>query len=246
MAKILINTTINNVIISDVGQTVPASGQLTIVPTDFALYADSSDVITFIGDGTLIVNDGSFNLSISDGVSLIKGLFPTTIGIPGDPGPQGPQGPPGEQGIPGPQGVPGEQGPQGNPGPQGPTSVFGTEYQRFQDLPVSSTTSSAFVEKASFNTTNLPAGQYYIRCQYTWRQNNTGDDFRARLQINNSQTLFTHQQEPKDAGADQLMWFHWSDVIDASGSLQLDVDFSEVNGNTAFIGNVSIILWRVS
>lgn len=72
--------------IVDTGVSVPASGQYVIPPQDYPLWAASSNVITYISDlavsstvSTLTVNDGSFDLSISDGVDLIKGLFPTFI-----------------------------------------------------------------------------------------------------------------------------------------------------------------------
>ena len=178
-------------------------------------------------------------------------------GATGATGPTGPQGDPGADGVDGAQGPQGIQGPQGDPGPQGiqgpqgdpgPVSVFGSEYQRFTSLTQSSTTSGTFVQKDSFTTTSLPVGKYWIRVQYRWRQNNTGDDFRARVQVNNTDTLFTHQQEPKDGGADQLVWFHWSDEynVNTSGPITLDVDFSQVAGNTAFISDVTIVLWRIS
>ena len=81
MSKILKNNTASAVLIDDVGQTVPASGQLTINPQDDLLFAASSDVITLIGDSTLTVNDGANDLSISDGTDLIKGAFPSKIQI---------------------------------------------------------------------------------------------------------------------------------------------------------------------
>jgi len=84
MSKILINTTASDVDILDTGVTVPASGQYTLNPTEYDLFAESSDVIILISDvpnPTLIVNDGSFDLSISAGVDLIKGIFPTSINI---------------------------------------------------------------------------------------------------------------------------------------------------------------------
>jgi len=57
--------------------TIPASpGSYTIPPQDYLLWAASSNVITFIGTGDLVVNDGSFDLNISDGTDLIKGIFP--------------------------------------------------------------------------------------------------------------------------------------------------------------------------
>lgn len=81
MSKILKNNTASPVNITDVGQIVPASGQLTIQPTDYLLYADSDNTLTFIGDSTLTVNDGSVDLGIADGAKLIQGIFPNPVGI---------------------------------------------------------------------------------------------------------------------------------------------------------------------
>lgn len=73
--RILKNNTASPVTISDVGQTVPASGQLVINPVDYGVFEGSSNVITYIGNGTLTVNDGTFDLSITDGTRLIQGGF---------------------------------------------------------------------------------------------------------------------------------------------------------------------------
>ena len=78
MSKILINTTAAIVMITDTGVPVPALGSYTIPPTDYQLWSASNDIIVKIGNGTLIVNDGSFDLSISDGTDLIKGLYSKT------------------------------------------------------------------------------------------------------------------------------------------------------------------------
>ena len=81
VSKILKNNTASPVSISDVGQVVPASGQLTIQPTDYWLYAASDDVITFIGDSTLTVNDGTSDLTINNGAKLIQEIFPNPVGV---------------------------------------------------------------------------------------------------------------------------------------------------------------------
>ena len=83
MSKILKNLTASPVVIADVGQTIPASSQLTINPQDYLLYAASDDVIILVGNSTLVVNDGSSDLSISDGAKLIQGIFPNPVGIKG-------------------------------------------------------------------------------------------------------------------------------------------------------------------
>ena len=75
MSKILKNNTASAVPLTDTGVTVPASGQYTIPPQDYLLWAASSDVITEVGNAVLTVNDGSFDLNISDGIDLIKGLY---------------------------------------------------------------------------------------------------------------------------------------------------------------------------
>lgn len=81
MSKILKNQTASAVSIDDVGQLVPASGQLTIQATDELLFKGSDDVITLIGNGTLVLNDGTNDLSISDAIDMIKGVFPSDIEI---------------------------------------------------------------------------------------------------------------------------------------------------------------------
>jgi hypothetical protein len=63
----------------DTGITVPGSGQYVIPPQDYDLWASSSDVVAPIGLTTLVVNDGSGDLNPSDGIDLIKGIFPSTV-----------------------------------------------------------------------------------------------------------------------------------------------------------------------
>lgn len=72
-SRILKNNTASPVPIPDTGYTVPASGSLTIPPQQYGKFEGSSNVVTLIGDGTLTVNDGTFDLNISDGTRLIQG-----------------------------------------------------------------------------------------------------------------------------------------------------------------------------
>lgn len=73
MSKILKNSTASVVSVSDTGVAIPASGQYTIPANDYPLWASSDNVVTLVGAGTLVVNDGSSDLSISDGIDRIKG-----------------------------------------------------------------------------------------------------------------------------------------------------------------------------
>jgi len=82
MSKILKNNTVSNIEL-DFGVTVPASGQYTLNPTEYLDAAASDDLVTEIGAANITVNDGSSDLSISDGMDLIKGIFPNPVGIQG-------------------------------------------------------------------------------------------------------------------------------------------------------------------
>ena len=83
--RILKNNTASPVDITDTGYTVPASGQLVIPPQLYGLFEGSSDVVTYIGDSTLTVNDGTFDLSINEGTRLIQGGFSRPISDGSDP-----------------------------------------------------------------------------------------------------------------------------------------------------------------
>lgn len=79
MSKILKNDSGSTVSIGDTGVTILNGTQYTIPPQDYLLWAASSNVVTFVGTEDLVVNDGSFNLTISDGIDLLKGIFPTEL-----------------------------------------------------------------------------------------------------------------------------------------------------------------------
>lgn len=82
MSKILKNNTVSAITITDAGGVVIAAspGTYTIPPQDYLLWAASSDIITYLNDASptpsITVNDGSVDLNPSDGMDLIKGLFP--------------------------------------------------------------------------------------------------------------------------------------------------------------------------
>jgi hypothetical protein len=79
MSKILKNTIAFPIFVSDTGVSISGLSSYTIPEQDYLLWAASSNVVSYIGDGTLVVNDGSFDLSISNGVDLVKGLFPSKV-----------------------------------------------------------------------------------------------------------------------------------------------------------------------
>lgn len=83
MAKILKNLTASPILIGDTGVSIPASpSTYSVVPMDFALWAASSDIVTYIGNGSIVVNDGTYDLSKADGISLVQGNFKQSDFIP--------------------------------------------------------------------------------------------------------------------------------------------------------------------
>lgn len=87
MSKILINEDlVNPYTIPDVGVTIPANDSYTIHPTDYATFAASDDTVIAVGASDLIVNDGSVNLGIAEGVALIQGNFPQKLKVEGEDG----------------------------------------------------------------------------------------------------------------------------------------------------------------
>lgn len=75
--KIIKNNTASPVSIKFLGLTIPASSQITIQPEDYLLLSSTSavaELTTLINAGTLIVNNGTYNLTISDSLKYI--LYP--------------------------------------------------------------------------------------------------------------------------------------------------------------------------
>ena len=75
MIKILKNPdTVNDVgPIDDVGEVViPASGQRTLDPLHFPKWARSADTAALLGAGTLVMNDGTNDLTPAEGIRLLQ------------------------------------------------------------------------------------------------------------------------------------------------------------------------------
>lgn len=89
MSKIIKNVTASPYSIFDIGISIPANDSYLINSgQDDGLFAYSSDVIVGIGSGSLVVNDGTQDLSVSDGVKLIQNIFPNVVGLKGTDGTQ--------------------------------------------------------------------------------------------------------------------------------------------------------------
>ena len=72
MLKTIVNKTINDIELYDVGITVPGSGTYTLDPQEFERWASSSDIVNSIVAGDLVVNDGEDDLPMRVGIGLIQ------------------------------------------------------------------------------------------------------------------------------------------------------------------------------
>jgi hypothetical protein len=75
MAKILKNTTLSDMELSELGKTIPASGQITIPVQEYILLASDDSIAECtapITNGDIVVNDGTVDLSASDGLNYIR------------------------------------------------------------------------------------------------------------------------------------------------------------------------------
>ena len=75
MIKILNNTTASPIEIADVGISISANSSYTIPSQDYNLFASSDDIVSYIGNGDIVVNDGTIDLSAAQGIGLIQGSF---------------------------------------------------------------------------------------------------------------------------------------------------------------------------
>ena len=114
-----------------------------------------------------------------------------------------------------------------------------------QSNDISSTTSKSPQRKLRMSISDLPEGRYRIGWYYEFAHSSSSQDFRARVQLDDSIDLMEHLQELKDAGTDQSNMgcgFSYQDLI--AGDHTIDLDYWAENG-TAYIKNAKLEIWRV-
>lgn len=80
MSVIVINNTGSDVLIGDVGEIIPASGQQSFINmASLSELRASLDIRTLVGAGTLTLNDGINNISIADSDSFLNNIFDTGL-----------------------------------------------------------------------------------------------------------------------------------------------------------------------
>jgi hypothetical protein len=111
---------------------------------------------------------------------------------------------------------------------------------------LSQTNSSTPIRKLRMSITDLPEGSYRIGWYYEWAQSSQSTDFRARVQLDDTTDLMYHSQEVKDSGTDQsvpVCGFAYVDLTE--GDHVVDLDYW-AEGNTSYIQNARLEIWRVA
>jgi hypothetical protein len=79
MHKILKNTTASDIFILDTGINLKASSSYEITQSEFLLWVASLDIISYINSGSVVVNNGSIDLSASEGIRALQ--YPDRITV---------------------------------------------------------------------------------------------------------------------------------------------------------------------
>ena len=125
-------------------------------------------------------------------------------------------------------------------------NIFGSYFSQGSSDGESNTTNTGFQQKLRLTTASVPAGTYRIGWYYEWSNNGTTYDFRAQVQIDDTTTIMSHNEELKDATTYTSQGGFYMATLTA-GVHNIDLDYSSENsGNTSYIRRARLEFWRVS
>lgn len=124
--------------------------------------------------------------------------------------------------------------------------TFGTWYAYAINDSQSSTNSTSYINKLTFTVNNVPTGNYRLGWNFEWRRNATGNDFEARVQVDNTVTVMEMNEESKDVDS----WHTEGGFVIVSllsGSHYFDLDYAGENSyRTSYIRRARMEFWRIS
>lgn len=124
--------------------------------------------------------------------------------------------------------------------------LFGSWYGWSLADSESSTNSTSWIQKTTYTSPVIPDGFYRIGYTFEWRRDSTGNDFLARIQINNTTDIMNMNEESKDPHSWHLCG-GFQIVALSAGSYTIDLDFSgESTGNTSYIRNARLEFWMIT
>jgi len=72
MIIIIKNKTASDIFVSDVGQVFASDSSSTINPTQYPYFASSQEIVPYIVNGSLVVNDTDYDLSPRVGLAILQ------------------------------------------------------------------------------------------------------------------------------------------------------------------------------
>lgn len=115
-----------------------------------------------------------------------------------------------------------------------------------ESLSQSSTSSTSPVRKLRMTATISEEGRYRIGWYYEWASSSQSYDFRARVQLNDTDDLMYHSQEVQDSGTDQnIPVCGYAYVNLTAGDHNIDLDYWNER-YTSYIQRARLEIWRVA
>lgn len=125
-------------------------------------------------------------------------------------------------------------------------TIFGSNFSQAESLAQSDTTSGTYQQKLRLTTGTLPIGKYRIGWNFEWLHSSGAGDFQARVQVDDTTDLMVANIEPQEVVAwHPVGGFAYYDVA-SPAVINVDIDYSSENANTASIRKARLEVWRVS
>jgi hypothetical protein len=131
----------------------------------------------------------------------------------------------------------------------GPALVIGDNFENFEDLVQSTTTSTSFSAASTWNTTSKQSGLYRLEINWIWRHSATNNDAIFALFVDNNQVGTDFRQELSESAADQrIPWSYFTYInFPTTATHTIELRFrSETAGSTNTVEQVVAGIWRVS
>ena len=132
--------------------------------------------------------------------------------------------------------------------------VFGSEFNSNEEIVAVTNTTTTFVNHNTLTLTTVPVGSYAIYWFYLWSHQDTGTNFEARIQVDNTTELLDpndtglHRSIPVNAGLNQrysASGFSVETLTAATHTIDLDFTTDSV-GKSSKIHHSFLMAWRVS
>ncbi len=134
----------------------------------------------------------------------------------------------------------------------GGSTIFGSEFEVFKSLSQSNTGSGSFQSKLDNTTASKPAGTYRITFYADVAGADGGNTFNVRYSVDGT-SISPHSNGPDYYTMEQKNVNDWQTltatqykVLTNTTTIDLDVEWSNGDGNTARISNVVVEIWRVA